>query len=137
MVLQILGTTLISAANLGQIYVLIHSVLFLEEFELHPFYGRSSHTVYTSCSVGSFQNSLLCTTYIYIHTHREFSYHPLSCTLGICSGFREALQQPATATLLQQLTELTALQIERKHESLSVPVFSTKPQYQGYESKGS
>lgn len=49
--------------------------------------------------------------YIYVppHTHTAVSCHPLSCTPGMCSGFKEALQQPATAALLEQLTELTAL----------------------------
>lgn len=46
----------------------------------------------------------------YIHTHTErFPATPLTCTPGICRDFKEALQQAATAALLQQLTELTAL----------------------------
>lgn len=80
----------------------------------------------------------ICVYILYTYAHTAFSFHPPSSSpqeSGVV--VKKALQQAAASAVLQQLTELTELQIEHKHESLSVAAFTAKPPYQGYKSKSS
>lgn len=103
---------------------------FLAKFELSCFSWSNLCAINFSCSVGSFKNFQL-------HTQVAFFCSTTFSPQDSILIFKRALRQSATATTGRCLNELTTLQIERKHKSLSVLVFSAKLQHQGYESKNS